>query len=341
MKKTIIIVTLLIVCFVICGCREKEYSEADYLEALNSINLGFDIDNYVNDCNLPTNTPVNNFEIVWELEKVSLDNEELYVGDCASLGLKDGVFSLVNKIEYDGHYLTKLYGYVNLIASINDYKKTFRITLYEKEPNLDLAIDVIKSSDNETYVSLTGKIVWINYIEENRYNIIINKGDENILVIYCYCTGAITTGDTIKASGIKDVFNKLAYIRNSDYVDCTASLLEKGSYDYSDKASYTSKKLKDINYNDTKLHYSLIGFNGVIKSNNEGSYPYYIEVEGNNEFIINVSFLSFRENDIYKDSTNRALIEANMSVSVSITGFLYEMIDNRLVIIIVPERINK
>ena len=345
MRRVYKILLLVLVCMFLFGCKREAKSPEDYQKALDSIKFDFDLDNIEEDVVLPTNTKKFDLEILWQLIVIE-SNEENYYANCASLNLKDGVTSIIHKINYDNNYDDRLFGKATLVACVTDndnntYKKEFIITVYEKIPSLNLTITQIKeycNNQDTLYIESNLKIAWIKELVDDYYNIVLTDGTDFLFVNNAFYNKRynLKIGDTVKLKGFNGNHYGYPVVSSSEKNQCTIELIEKGSYSYNaQEIAYSDfGKLKANNFS---VFLMLVKFDGVLKSTNDGSdYSYYIEGVKNKELIVNVSNYSFNHNNVANDKAAKKELDKVVGTESSITGFIFFNTDGVWEIIIIP-----
>ena len=348
MKKFINIFLILVILGFFAGCKEAK-SEKDYEKALESIKFDFDLDNLNTDAILPKQTNKYELDILWEVEKIDSD-EDGYKAECASISVSDGVSTLTNKLDYDGNYDSRLFGKVTLRAIVtdsedNNYVKEFTVTVYEKDPNLDYSITLIKaycSLTKPTYVESVVKLMWVKEYAKNLYNLIVARNNEYILVTGVSYDKAynLKPGDEVKVRGFCGKYNDSPIITNTEEHECTVEVINKGSYSYNDAQEIAYADFGKIKASDGSVYLNIVKFDAVIKANDTSSaYAYHIEGVNNKELVVNVSNYSFEGNDVANDKTAKRKIDNVLGKQTTITGFIFANTDGVWEVIIVPSEL--
>ena len=345
--KKITIVLLTILCLFLGACR-KAKSDEDYQKALDSIELGFDVNNFCEDSVLPAKTKKFDLDILWTSMKIA-GEEENYVSDCASIDMNDGKSTLVNKIEYDDDYDNRKFGKITLTALVADgneksYSKEFIVTVWEKVPSLNYTIAKIKeycATEKATYIETKVTLAWVNEIEKNRYNLIVFKNNEYIFVNNAFYDKLynLKAGDEVYVKGVSGTYNGYPIVTYSDLHDCTVELINKGKdsiepmeMDYNDFA-----KLKDT---DGSIYLNKVKFRAILKGNDANNgYTYRIEGTNNKELVVNVSNYSFAYNLLSKDNKAKRSINNVLGKETTITAFIFINVNGVWEVIILPSEL--
>ena len=208
-------------------------------------------------------------------------------------------------------------------------------------PSLNLTITQIKEycgKEEAMYIESDLKIAWIKEAMDDYYNIILTDGTDYIFVNNAFYNKRynLKIGDTVKIKGFSGNHNGYPVISSSEKTKCAVELIEKGSSSAkAQEIAYSDfGKLKVNNYS---IFLTLVKFDGVIKTTNDGSdYSYYIEGTKNKELIVNVSNLSFIHNNIANDKSSKRSLDKVVGMEASITGFIFFNTDGVWEIIIIP-----
>ena len=347
MKKFINVMIVLILSIFLFSCKKELKTEEEFMQALESIEFDFDLNNIRGGEKLPLKTKKYSQDILWELLPIS-DKGDNYVNSCASLNILDGVTSIVNKIDYDDDIDSTLYGKAMLAAKLLSsdgviYTKEFNITVYEKAPDLNYSINKIKDYcklDNPKYIETEVEIVWIKECKDDYYNLIVSDGTDYIFVdaAYYHKLYNLKVGDKVKVKGFSGKYGIFPIITSRDDLGVSVELISKGSktINYQEIVFNDFSKMKDT---DTSVYLNFVKFEGTIKAYNDaGGYAYYIEGK-NNENIINISNCSFIHNNIGSDKDAKKIIDNNLGKVINIKGAIFINTDGKWEFIIIPSEL--